>query len=174
MTKEEFQKHIGELRDVYGAKYYPDARASRMYASLKDFDNEIVSRAISEIVANVAQAPMLEKITEAIEAMRAQQYARQQRYQPSDDGRPKCSQCDGTGAVLAQHNDNGALWVFACGCSAGQARNYPRWSGTHAAHMELLSKSQSTRAGGKSASELIKTAVGSLKDIPDEANAFGW
>lgn len=114
MKINEFDECMTMLKEVYGEKYYPDARIRILWENLSEINFEVFKRAIKKILVSERFPPMLEDISKYV----------------SDDFKLNennsaysnnfgCYVCSDNGFFYV-HSKNGSSSIAACSCQKGK------------------------------------------------------
>ena len=115
MTIGDFSKQIERLRDVYGPKTYSAERIVVLHAALKNTSEQDFEQAVTSLIADSRQAPMLNELKAAVEAAR---HARPMRMVVNNTAASNCRRCGGDG-YLRIENERGYEILHRCNCEAG-------------------------------------------------------
>ena len=136
MRREEFAEQMGRLQEVYGERYYPDARVAGIWKIVADLSQWQFSQVVDHLIEDCATVPLAPKIREA--ARPFLDAINERKRKELDDQlqiQNACRYCNNSGTIIADRIDDQyqGTYAFRCpNCQAAKLRvlsqKIPLWS----------------------------------------------
>jgi hypothetical protein len=117
MLKQEFMMQIKALNENY-SEPYGERQIRAFWDNFKHIPAEKFRKAVDRLLIEEARRPVLQKFVEALNAEGGGSRMDSRPYMSPQDG--SCSNCDGSGMLIALKFDGGQEFGFRCHCPRGQ------------------------------------------------------
>ena len=131
MTRLDFKKHMDRLSAQYGETSYAGERTEMIWETVKDLTVYEWQRVVSNLIANNAYAPMLNKISEIVYPYRSRIANRaEEEIKKAQQNEPLCPKCANIGSFSCKIIDTIYTSTFRCDCRIAELKkelNITKW-----------------------------------------------